>query len=170
MRSLLACTTIGVLVLQVLILGRSLEGEVDADLKPFVDSGQIAGRPPGTPWRDFLKVLQTAKSLFVPNIHDASPRWVSGAYSQKAHPTFSFFLSDHQAVIAAALTLRPIMKYRAGPMSDLFRSETPQTSFSLPSVKANLQKHWPPRSGCSSAEWWSRHCVWGCQSLWIGIY
>ena len=61
--------------LQVLILGRSLEGEVDADLKPFVDSGQIAGRPPGTPWRDFLKVLQTAKSLFVPNVHDASPRW-----------------------------------------------------------------------------------------------
>ena len=49
----------------------------DADLLPYVESGHITVQPPGRPWRDFLKLLQTARSLFVPNVHDASPRWAA---------------------------------------------------------------------------------------------
>jgi hypothetical protein len=61
--------------LQILILGRDLDGEMDKDLQGFIQSGHISLRPPGTPWRDFLLYLQTARSLFVPNVHDASPRY-----------------------------------------------------------------------------------------------
>ena len=64
-------------LMQALILGRDLDGEKDKDLVPYLQSGQIVRKPPGTPWRDFLKLIQSAKSLFVPNIHDASPRYSS---------------------------------------------------------------------------------------------
>ena len=69
----LCCITGFLGVLQVLILGRNMSSD-DADLLPYVESGHITVQPPGRPWRDFLKLLQTARSLFVPNVHDASPR------------------------------------------------------------------------------------------------
>ena len=62
--------------MQVLILGRDLSKPADADLQKYIQSGQLDTRPPNTPWRDFLKLIESARALFAPNVHDASPRCV----------------------------------------------------------------------------------------------
>ena len=61
-------------LLQILVLGHKVDPVKDKELKPYLDSGHITLKPPGILWKDFLLALQTARSLFVPNVHDASPR------------------------------------------------------------------------------------------------
>lgn len=63
-----------VTVAQILLLGRNINKEEDRDLQPLVDSGHVTIQPPGKPWKEFLLTLQRARALFVPNVHDASPR------------------------------------------------------------------------------------------------
>ena len=55
----------------VLIMGRNLTG--DADLLPFIASGNIVSHP-YTEWAKFLKLIEQARSLVTFNVHDASPR------------------------------------------------------------------------------------------------
>ena len=50
-------------------------------LKPWVEKGLVGFQPPKTPWRDFLKKIESAKVLCAPNGHDASPRVVAEALS-----------------------------------------------------------------------------------------
>lgn len=78
------------LLLQVLLLGREIDPDKDKELLPFLQSGQLVKKPPGTPWRDFLKLIQTSRSLFVPNIHDASPRSEKAAGSPMLEATLLF--------------------------------------------------------------------------------
>jgi len=51
----------------------------DPRLKPWVDKGLVGFQPPKTPWRDFLKKIESSRILFAPNGHDASPRVVAEA-------------------------------------------------------------------------------------------
>lgn len=50
-------------------------------LKPWVERGLVGFQPPKTPWRDFLKRIESSRVLFAPNGHDASPRVVAEALS-----------------------------------------------------------------------------------------
>ena len=63
-------------------MGREISPETDKDLHPYLESGQVETRPPGTPWRDFLRLMQLSRALFVPNIHDASPRCLLIGFSE----------------------------------------------------------------------------------------
>ena len=50
-------------------------------LKPWIDKGLVGFQPPKTPWRDFLKKIESSRVLFAPNGHDASPRVIAEALS-----------------------------------------------------------------------------------------
>jgi len=50
-------------------------------LRPWIEKGLVGFQPPKTPWRDFLKKIESSRVLFAPNGHDASPRVVAEALS-----------------------------------------------------------------------------------------
>jgi len=72
------------------ILGRPL-GD-DKMLEPFVKSGLII---PGSKmaWGDFLNVLEQARALFVPNVHDASPRVVAEGFCRNVPVLMSWHIA-----------------------------------------------------------------------------
>lgn len=48
-------------VLQVIIMGRDLTKEADHDLSPLISSGHIVSHGPSTPWKDFLRYIESSR-------------------------------------------------------------------------------------------------------------
>lgn len=56
-------------VLQVIIMGRDLNKEEDHDLSPLIASGHIVTHGPSTPWKDFLRYIESSRCA----THQSSP-------------------------------------------------------------------------------------------------
>ncbi|CAL5220174.1 g2142 [Coccomyxa viridis] len=67
--------------IKVIIMGRDLTKEEDNDLSPLISSGHIVTHGLNTPWKDFLRYIESSRVLFAPNVHDASPRVLAEAMS-----------------------------------------------------------------------------------------
>ncbi|CAL8470763.1 g10305 [Coccomyxa elongata] len=67
--------------IKVIIMGRDLTKEADHDLSPLISSGHIVSHGPSTPWKDFLRYIESSRVLIAPNVHDASPRVLVEALS-----------------------------------------------------------------------------------------
>lgn len=64
---------------KVVIMGRDLTKPEDNDLSPLISSGHIISHGQNTPWKDFLRYIESSRVLFAPNLHDASPRVLAEA-------------------------------------------------------------------------------------------
>ena len=52
-------------VLQVIIMGRDLTKEADHDLSPLISSGHIVSHGPDTPWKDFLRYIESSRCVML---------------------------------------------------------------------------------------------------------
>lgn len=50
-----------VVTLQVIIMGRDLTKEEDNDLSPLISSGHIVTHGLNTPWKDFLRYIESSR-------------------------------------------------------------------------------------------------------------
>lgn len=64
--------------LTILVVGRSLTGPDDADLRLYLDSGRLVSRP-FAPWGRFLHLVEESRALWTPNVADGSPRVLTQA-------------------------------------------------------------------------------------------